>query len=476
VTGATSRARILVVDDDPGMRQMLEVLLRRTGHDADVLPSGKAALARLAAPNDYDLVLTDLVMPEVGGMDVLSAARQQNPDCQVIVLTAYATTEAAVEAMRRGAYDYVQKPFANDELKITIEKALEKRQLLRENVDLRARIEGRFRLGDLLGKSEVMARLFDLCRKVAQTRTNVLVTGESGTGKELLARALHFSGPRADSPFVAVNCGAIAETLIESELFGHEKGSFTGAVSARRGLFAEANGGTLFLDEITELAPPMQVKLLRAIQERTIRAVGSSTEVAVDVRLVAASNRDIEAEVQRGGFRQDLYYRLNVIRIHLPPLRARTGDIPLLADHFLRKYCREQKKPVVRLTREALERLLRCPFPGNVRELENVIERAVTLSPPAGDIGPQQLEPLSDARQIPVESVLGTGLSLDALLEDLEHRALAEALQRSGGVRKKAAELLGISFRSMRYRLRKYGLGGPEDVDAEDQEGAPSPE
>jgi two-component system, NtrC family, response regulator PilR len=473
VTGSTRAARILVVDDDPGMRQMLEVLLRRAGHDLDVLPSGKAALTRLAAPNDFDLVLTDLVMPDVGGMEVLSAAKAQNPDCQVIVLTAYATTEAAVEAMRRGAYDYVQKPFANDELRITVDKALEKRALLRENVDLRAKIEGRFRMGDLLGKSEAMARVFELCRKVAQTRTNVLITGESGTGKELLARVLHFSGPRVDSPFVAVNCGAITESLIESELFGHEKGAFTGATAARRGLFAEADGGTLFLDEITELAPQMQVKLLRAIQERTIRAVGASAEVSVDVRLVAASNRDIEAEVQRGGFRQDLYYRLNVIRVHLPPLRARVGDIPLLSDHFLVKYCREQKKPLARLTPEAIERMLRYPFPGNVRELENVIERAVTLSPPGADIRPEQLEPLADAREIPVESVLGTGLGLDALMEDLERRALGEALQRSNGVRKKAAELLGISFRSMRYRLRKYGLGGADEADEDE---ATSPE
>jgi len=473
VTAETSPARILVVDDDPGMRQMLEVLLRRAGHKAEVVPGGKAALARLSASNDFDLVLTDLMMPDVGGMEVLSAARARNPDCQVIVLTAYATTEAAVEAMRRGAYDYVQKPFSNEELRITVEKALEKRQLLRENVDLRARIEGRFRLGDLLGKSEAMGRVFDVCRKVAQTRTNVLITGESGTGKELLARALHFSGPRADSPFVAVNCGAIAETLIESELFGHEKGAFTGAVSARRGLFAEANGGTLFLDEITELASPMQVKLLRAIQERTIRAVGAATETTVDVRIVAASNRDIESEVQRGAFRQDLYYRLNVIRIHLPPLRARSGDLPLLSEHFLAKYCKEQKKPLVHVTREAMERLLRYPFPGNVRELENLIERAVTLSAPGADIGLDALGPLSDSRELPVESVLGTGLGLDAMIEDLERRALGEALQSAAGVRKKAAEILGISFRSLRYRLRKYGLGGPDDAEEDDAGGPP---
>ena len=461
-------ARILIVDDDPGMRQMLEVLLRRAGHEVDVLGGGAAAVERLAKSNDYDLVVTDLVMPDIGGMEVLSAAKQANADCQVIVITAYATTEAAVEAMRRGAYDYVQKPFSNDELKITVVKALEKRDLLRENVDLRAQIEGRFRLGDLLGKSAAMARVFDVCRKVAQTRTNVLLTGESGTGKELLARALHYSGPRTDSPFVAVNCGAIAETLIESELFGHEKGAFTGAVTARRGLFSEAHGGTLFLDEITELAPAMQVKLLRAIQERTVRAVGSSTEHPVEVRIVAASNRDVEAEVQRGAFRQDLYYRLDVIRIHLPPLRARSGDLPLLTDHFLRKYCEEQGKPLVRLTGEAMQRLSRYAFPGNVRELENVVERAVTLSPPGMEIGLDQLEHLSDAREIPIGSVLGTGLSLDAMIEDLERRALTEALQDAGGVRKRAAELLGISFRSLRYRLRKYDLGGAEDAEEED--------
>ena len=319
-----------------------------------------------------------------------------------------------------------------------------------------------------------MARVLDVCRKVADTRTNVLITGESGTGKERIARAIHGSEPARTAPSSSSTAAPSPRALIESELFGHEKGAFTGAATARRGLFAEADGGTLFLDEIGELAPAMQVKLLRVLQERTVRAVGASTEVPVDVRLVAATNRDVEAEVQRGAFRQDLYYRLNVIRIHLPPLRERLDDVPLLCEHFLRKVCEEQKKPVARLTPDALQRLVDYAFPGNVRELENVIERAITLAQPGVDIGPAQLAPLTDARVIPVETVLGTGLSLDAMIEDLERRALSEALERSGGVRKRAAELLGISFRSLRYRLRKFGLAGPEDVDGDDP-GLPLP-
>ncbi|MBI2892097.1 MAG: sigma-54-dependent Fis family transcriptional regulator [Deltaproteobacteria bacterium] len=451
------------------MRRMLEILLRRAGHSVDVANDGRVATERLrTGAEEYDLVITDLVMPDAGGMEVLAAAKAANQEIQVMMITAYATTEQAVEAMRCGAYDYVQKPFSNDEMRITVEKALEKRELLRENVDLRARIAGQFRLHDLLGKSEAITRVFEVCRKVAQTRTNVLITGESGTGKELVARALHHTGPRSDSPFIVVNCGAIPETLLESELFGHEKGAFTGAIAARKGLFAEASGGTLFLDEITELTPAMQVKLLRAIQERLVRAIGAAGETPVDVRLVAATNRDIDAEVQRGAFRSDLYYRLNVIRVRVPPLRERTGDIPLLAEHFLRKYRREQKKKTAGISPAALGRLVSYHFPGNVRELENLIERAVTLASEGSEIGLELIAPLDESAQIPVEPVLGTGMSLDAMIEDLERRALVEALTRSGGVRKRAAELLGISFRSIRYRLRKHGLTGAEDDASEE--------
>ncbi len=329
-----SRDRVLVVDDEPGMRRMLEVMLRREGFDVDALDGGAAALARIASAEPYDLVLTDLVMPGVGGLEVLSKAKERDPATEVIVITAYATTEAAVEAMRRGAYDYVQKPFSVDEMKVTVDKALEKNHLRRENVDLRARVSGRWRLGDLLGKSPAMQRVIEVIRRVAPTPSSVLLTGESGTGKELVAGAIHTLTCEArgvDAPFVAINCAAIPASLMEAELFGHEKGAFTGATHAREGIFRAAHGGTLFLDEISEMPRALQPTLLRVLQEKKVRPVGASAEEEVDVRIVAASNRDLDAAVASGEFREDLFYRLNVIRIVLPPLRDRREDVPLLA-------------------------------------------------------------------------------------------------------------------------------------------------
>jgi len=466
--------KILVVDDEQSMREFLSICLRRAKHEVIVADSGRAALAKLRE-HPVDLVLTDLQMPgELDGLALLKAIKAERiaGDPEVILLTAYATTETAVSAMKDGAYDYLTKPFPVDELDAVIGRALEKRALIADNAALRDQLAGRARLAQLLGRSRAMQKVFELITKIHSTKTNVLVTGESGTGKELVARALHSEGARAKLPFVAVNCGAIPEELMESELFGHKKGSFTGAMADKRGLFQEAEGGTLFLDEIGELSLGLQVKLLRALQERKVKAVGATEEVDVDVRVVAATNRDLEAEVARGAFRQDLYYRLNVIEVRLPPLRHRREDIPLLADHFLKKFGAEHGR-VVRMAADAQRLLEAYDFPGNVRELENIIERAVALSS-GPTITPDDLptfRPKVATQQLPVvEEFPADGVDLDALVSDFERGWVERALGKTGGVRKRAATLLGISFRSMRYRLEKLGIDVKGDDDPKDPE------
>ena len=457
-------ARILVVDDEPGLREMLSVLLRRARHEPVVVAGVVAALAHIKADDPYDLVVTDLSMPDGTGMQVLDAARTKDATTEVIMITAYATTEAAVESMRKGAYDYVQKPFNNAELLATLDKALEKQAIHRENDVLRASARGSFRLGDLIGKSEPMKRVMSLVERIASAPTSVLITGESGTGKELVARALHDRGDRRGLPFVVVNCGALPEALMESELFGHEKGAFTGAATRKEGLIRAADKGTLFLDEVGELTAALQVKLLRVLQERKVRPVGSEKEQDVVVRVVAATNRDVEQEVKDGRFRQDLFYRLNVIRLVMPPLRDRPEDIPLLAEHFLTKHGALAGRRLT-FSPEALRWIAQQRYPGNVRELENVVERAVTLA-----AGPRiMLADLPDAVDVPSEDVPRAitlppgGMDLDGFLGETEHRLLLEALERAGGVRKRAASLVGMSFRSFRYRLAKYNLGDADD-------------
>ncbi len=434
---------------------MLQILLRREGYRVDVVDGVHAARDQLGCADPYDVVITDLVMPDGTGMDVLDAVSARSKDTQTLMITAYATTEQAVEAMRRGAYDYVQKPFRNHELLATLEKALEKRAIVAENENLRAQVKSRWTEGQLIGKSPAMDRLRDLVKRVAGATTSVLITGESGTGKEMVARSLHFQSPRADEPFVVLNCGAVPENLIESELFGHVKGAFTGATAAKEGLFRAAHGGTLFLDEIGELPPPLQVKLLRVLQDRTVRPVGGSTEVEVDVRLVAATNRDVESEVEAGRFREDLFYRLNVIRIKVPPLRERLEDIPVLASYFLEKHAALQGRQL-ELSAEAMRWLAQQSYPGNVRELENIIERGVTLA--RGNI--VEREDLGDnhpTKKATVPSQIPDGtFDLDDYLSQVERELLFRALDQAGGVRKKAAELLGMSFRQFRYRLAKH--------------------
>ncbi|NOY92144.1 MAG: sigma-54-dependent Fis family transcriptional regulator [Deltaproteobacteria bacterium] len=440
---------------------MLGILLERSGYDVTVEAGVKAALRRLDAERPFEAVITDLLMPDGSGMDVLEAARAHDQSTQVLMITAYATTEQAVEAMRKGAYDYVQKPFKNDALLATLEKAVEKRRIVAENRALRAEVEGTLREGDLVGRSQAMRDLRAFLERAARARSSVLITGESGTGKELVARALHYGGPRAAQDFVVVNCGALPEALMESELFGHERGAFTGAVRAELGLFRAADGGTLLLDEVGELPPGLQVKLLRALQERAVRPVGGRKEVPVDVRVVAATNRDLERAVEAGEFREDLFYRLNVLRVHVPPLRERREDIPLLAEHLLTKHAALAGR-ALELSPEARAALTRRRFPGNVRELENVIERAVALTP--GEIlTPQDLGPVLESASAPCGPELpAEGLDLEAHLASIESRLLRAALERSGGVQTRAAALLGMSFRQFRYRLAKHASKGRE--------------
>ena len=387
--------RILVVDDEAGVRETLGVLFRRAGHQVSQVGGVQRALETIDDAEPFDVVITDLSMPDGSGMDVLTRAIARSEETQVVMITAYATTDQAVEAMRKGAYDYVQKPFRNEALRATVDKALEKRAILKENRALRAEVEGAFRHGGIVGKSEAIKKVIGLVRRVADAPTSVLLTGESGVGKEIVARALHEGGARKEAAFVAVNCAALPEALMESELFGHEKGAFTGASQAQDGLFRTAHEGTLFLDEVGELPMALQVKLLRVLQERKVRPVGSKTETAVNVRVVAATNRDIEQEVADGTFRQDLYYRLNVIHLHIPPLRERPEDVALLAEHFLERHAALHKKQL-RFAPDALRALSSYDFPGNVRELENLVERAVTLSlgdeVTADDLRPSRIE------------------------------------------------------------------------------------
>jgi len=467
-----SGARVLVVDDEPGLREILSVLLRRAGYRVSAEASAAAGVARVRAES-FDAVFTDLALGDGSGLDVLAAARQADEATQVVVLTAYGSTENAVAAMRLGAYDFISKPFRNHELLALLEKALEKRHIVGENRVLRAKVAERERRTPIVGRSAAIERVLDLVRRVASSRTSVLITGESGTGKELVARALHDESDRKDAAFVVVNCGAIPENLLESELFGHEKGAFTSATSKKRGLFEAATGGTLFLDEIGELALALQVKLLRALQERVIRPIGASKETEVNVRVVAATNRELEKEVEAGRFRQDLFYRLNVIRIPMPPLRERTEDIPLLAEHFLAKHAGMHGKKLS-FAPEALRWLLAQRYPGNIRELENVVERAAVLArgPVIGleDL-PDVLSASSPLTSGPVLPSLDEPFDLDAWLGGLERSVLVRALEKTGGAQKQAARLLEMTFHSLRYRLKKHRLLSDAESD-EDEPGA----
>ena len=456
-----AKHKILVVDDEKSMCEFLEIMLKKEGYDVTSTTSGKKAL-ELLDNNLYSMVFTDVKMPGVDGFEVLRKTKETSPDTVVLMITAYGSPEGAVTAIKEGAYDYITKPFRVEEVKLTIKKSLERSDLIRENIRLRQEVEERYKFWNLIGKSPKMQRVYELVEKVSQTKANVLITGQSGTGKELVAKAIHYNSARKDRSFITLNCGAIPENLLESELFGHMKGSFTGAIANKRGLLEMAESGTLFMDEIGELTLPLQVKLLRVIQEREFKRVGGTEDIKVDVRIISASNQDLQQKVAQGVFREDLFYRLNVIQIKLPPLRERKEDITLLTNHFIRKYSAETGKEVEGIAPEALELLLSYDFDGNVRELENIIERSITLET-SPMITERHIRSYLNERMIsrsmpPSLEIPEEGMDLNKVVEDLEKAFILKALENTGGVKKKAAELLGMNFRAMRYKLAKYDL------------------
>jgi DNA-binding NtrC family response regulator len=448
--------RILVVDDEATQRELVCGFLKKQGYEVFAAPSGERAL-EIFRQEPVELILTDQRMPNVSGLDLIKAARGINPESHVIVMTAYGNIETAVEAMKAGASDYLTKPLNLEELHHKIERVRERWRLYAENRELRAALESRHRIEGIIGDSGQMLEVISLVRRVAPTDATVLIRGESGTGKELIAKAIHYGSARAARPLVRVNCAALPENLLESELFGHEKGSFTGAIATRKGRFELADGGTLFLDEIGDLPLHLQAKLLRVLQEKEFERVGSSHSLKVNVRVLSATHRDLEALIESGKFREDLYYRLNVVTILLPPLRERRQDLPAFMDHFLRVFAQKNGKTIRGFTREAREVLLRYDYPGNVRELENLIERAVVLT--RDDVIDRSDLPLTvDASEKPDDKET----SLTAAVEGLERRMIKEALARAGGIQTRAAELLGLTERALRYKLHKYGLRGEE--------------
>ena len=455
-----TRAKLLVVDDERSMRELLTIVLRREGYDVTLAENGRAAIDQLERGR-FDLLISDIKMPDMTGVDVLRAAKRIDPDILGIMITAFASADTAIEAMRLGAHDYLSKPFDVDELKMKVRNALEQRLLRQENVLLKRALGSTHQFANIVGRSDKMLAIFKLIEQIARTDSTVLVTGESGTGKEWVARAIHFYSLRRERPFVALNCGALPETLLESELFGHQKGAFTGASANKKGLIEAAEKGTLFLDEIGEMTPMMQVKLLRVLQERKFRRLGGVEELEGSMRVIAATNQDLTKMVAEGRFREDLFYRINVIPIHLPPLREREEDIPLLAEYFLGKYRDQMGKDIHGLAQETMDLLDNYEWPGNIRELENVIERAVALEK-SQTILPESLPQHIVKRVAKGPAAAGmlpeSGFNLEEHVEGLEKEYITQALVRAGGVQVKAADLLGMSFRSFRYYVKKYNL------------------
>jgi two-component system, NtrC family, response regulator PilR len=458
----TKAPRILVVDDEPSMRSFLDIMLKDEGYDVDLAVDGEEALSFVGS-KIYDLVITDIMMPGIDGTDVLKGVKEVNSETMVIMITAYASTETAVNAMKEGAYDYLLKPFNVEEIKVVIKNALEKGRLERENIFLKRELGKEYSFENIIGISTEMLKVFSMIERVAKTKTNILITGDSGTGKELVARAIHNKSNRKKKPFVVINCGGIPENLLESDLFGHVKGAFNGAIFHKEGLFEVANTGTFFLDEVGELTPPIQVKLLRAIQERTFKRVGGTEDVSVDVRIIAATNKDLEKEIIAGRFREDLYYRLNVIEIKLPLLKNRKKDIPILAHYFLEKFSLEQDKKIRKISSYAMDVLKDYSFPGNVRELENIIERSVALES-SNIVLPESLS-LSMHKVFNVtesenhEGLLNDGFSMENYIIDIEKKLIVQALNRSGGKKKEAARILGVSYWVLLRKIEKYDIG-----------------
>lgn len=456
-------SRILVVDDESLMREFISESLLSHGYDVDTAENGSRAID-LIGGESYDVILTDYKMPKITGIDVLRKAREKLPDVKVIIMTAYGTVENAVEAMKLGAFDYITKPFSVDEVLILVKRAVEFKSLQIENRRLYTELEDRYGYRNIIGNSPAMQRIFDLVNTISQSRSTVLITGKSGTGKELVARAIHYQSPRKNGPFIKINCAALPSELMESELFGHEKGAFTGAIRRYKGRFERADSGTLFLDEISEMSPQLQAKLLRILQEREFEPVGSSETIQVDVRIIATTNRDLQKRIESGDFREDLYYRLNVIHVNLPSLRDRLEDIPLLAQHFLLKYNQENGKAIEGVSDEVLDIWKRNKWPGNVRELENTIERAVVMCkgkvlglsdiPPVKEIPQEETE---TPEQISADNDWGVESHIGDTLADMEREIILKTLSREGGNRTNAARVLGISVRTLRNKLALYG-------------------
>jgi two-component system, NtrC family, response regulator PilR len=458
---------LLVVDDEASLRDFLTIVFEEEGWQVEA--AGSLAEARSSiARHEPDLVLCDVMVPDGSGLDLLREVKGTNPSIAFIMITAHTSTKAAVEALKTGAFDYIAKPFDIEELKIIVNKAVERKELEDENLHLRSALEERFTFANIIGKSAKMQDIFSIVQRIARTTSTVLISGESGTGKELIARAVHYNSGRRGK-FVSINCGALPETLLESELFGHERGAFTGAIREKRGLFAEADRGTIFLDEIGETSLGMQIKLLRVLQERVVRKVGSNTESPVDVRVIAATNRDLADSIEKGTFREDLFYRINVIPIELPSLRNRKEDIPVLTEHFIAKFCTNLGVPHRRISADAMRAMEKYHWPGNVRELENVVERMIAL----------ETSEVLTTKSLPEHVLLGgripdatfdlppDGLSLQDHLEAIGKIFMLKALERSGGVQTQAAELLRMSFRSFRYYAKKYDLI-PRDQKSDD--------
>lgn len=453
--------KILIVDDEAGMQRLLSRVLLREGYEATPVGSAKEAL-ELIAVDSFDLILTDIQMPEKNGLELLREIKEFDPSLPILVMTAYGTVESAVEALRNGAYDYLTKPFETDEIRLAVAKALEHKRLIAENRYLHQELDERYQFSGIVGNSPLMADIYEMAASVAISNASVLISGESGTGKELVARSIHYNSQRKDKPFIVLNCAVFSEGVLESELFGHEKGAFTGAIAQKKGRFELANNGTLFIDEVAEMTPSAQVKLLRVLQEHEFERVGGDRTIKTDVRIVAATNKELVEQVKSGAFREDLYYRLNVIHIELPPLRDRREDVEPLANYFLAKYVKETGKKITQIAPKALACLVGYDWPGNVRELQNAIERAVVLC--RGDV----ITPRELPRDVAGDSEICLSLpqqggNLTEILEDLERQLIIQTLRQQGASQTKAADILGIARTTLRYKMEKYGLLDKQD-------------
>ena len=455
---------VLIVDDEPNYLIVLSELLKEEGFEVFTAQRGEDAL-KTARETDLDLLITDMMMPGMDGITLLKTIKSSNPDLPVIMVTAYGEVDKAVAAMQAGAFNYLTKPFNNDELVLNARKAVEHYSILKENIRLRGEMRSRYGFANMIGKNKKMRELYTLIEKVAPTTSSVLITGESGTGKELVARAIHFNSLRQNAPFISLNCAGLPEALLESELFGHEKGAFTGAIALRKGRFELADTGTLFLDELAEMPMPLQAKLLRVLQEKTFERVGGSHTLTVDVRIISATNKDLKEEVEKGTFREDLYYRFNVVHLHLPPLRERFDDIPMLVAHFVSKYAKQLNRPGLEITPDTIRFLTTLPWEGNVRELENTIERAAILCAnniiTTNDVQPdtaKKLEPLQWHADLDLDQMIPEGTSLPEALHAIEEKMVRNALEKADNVQIRAAEGLGITKSLLQYKMKKYGL------------------